>query len=215
MERVGVLSHGYHTGAPNWEEIIWGKPPDALGRAPKAVQIALRENAELIVFGTGASEKDGMKEAEYIIYYLFKNFSRLQEFSAFSSVNLVTLQKKITGICVPETFSQNTAEEVHFAGGIFYNHRIEKVYQVSSPFHIFRCHRDAIVAFKKEPSLNVLLPGLAAVASETGPDPAGTIILEPPHRPDRPASNLYRFVQAVQSKLPEERQKIIDSILDP
>lgn len=213
-EKVGILSHGHHTGAPNWEEIIWGKPPDAPGRATKAVQVALREEAKLIVFGTGASEKAGMKEAEYIIHYLLENFSQLKEFSAFSKVNLTALREKIVRICVPETISQNTAEEVLYAGRIFVDQEIRKVYQISSPFHIFRCHRDAIAAFKKDPRLHILLSGLAAVASETGPDPAETIILEPPHRPDRPASNIYRFVQAVQTKSPEKRQEIVDQFID-
>ncbi len=213
--KVGILSHGCHTGTPNWEEIIWGKPPDALGRVPKAVQIALREKAELIVFGTGSSEKDGMKEAEYIIHYLLKNFLRLQEFSAFSNMNLAAVREKIARISVPEIISQNTAEEVALVGQIFVAEGVEKVYQVSSPFHIPRCHRDAMVAFKIDPKLRFLPRGLVAAASETGPDPAETIILEPPHRPDRPASRLYKFVQAVQSMSPEKRQEIIDKVLGP
>lgn len=213
MEKIGILSHGYHTGAPNWEEIIWGKPPDALGRAPKAVQIALKEKVEMIIFGTGASQKDGMKEGEYIIYYLLKNFLQLREFSAFSNVNLAAAREKIARICVPETASQNTVEEVSFAGRIFAAMKIERVYQVSSPFHIPRCHKDALVAFRKDPRLNVLLSGLAAIASETGPDPAETIILEPPHRPDRPASSIYRFLKSVQMESPEEQEKIFDVLM--
>lgn len=194
MERVGVLSHGYHCGAPDWMEIVWGRPPFALGRALKAVQIAWREKAELIVFGTGASEKDGMKEAEYIIHYLLENFTQLREFSAFSRIHLVALREKIVRISVPETKSQNTAEEVALAGRIFAAKGVERVYQVSSPFHIPRCHRDALVAFRADPKLRFLLHGLAAVASETGPDPAETIILEPLSRPDDPMGDLRQKV---------------------
>ena len=41
--KTGVLVHGCHLGALNWRGIMWGDPPDELGRIPKAVSVALQE----------------------------------------------------------------------------------------------------------------------------------------------------------------------------
>ena len=61
-KRTGVWVHGFHLQAEVWKEVVWGKPPDLLGRVPKAVLVALEEDAVLLGFGTGGSEINGKKD---------------------------------------------------------------------------------------------------------------------------------------------------------
>ena len=142
--KTGVLVHGFHLQAENWESIIWGLPPNLLGRAPKGVLVALEEKAEILVFGTGASEKDGKKEAEYIRDYLLEHFDKLAEFSAFRDIDLVSAKKIIEEITRVEIRSQNTAQEIELAGEMFEEVGVEKIILVSSPVHILRCLRDTM-----------------------------------------------------------------------
>merc|ERR1712228_325203 len=37
---TGILVHGCHLAADGWKEIVWGNPPDELGRIPHAVMLA-------------------------------------------------------------------------------------------------------------------------------------------------------------------------------
>ena len=190
--RVGVLCHGYHLQAPNWQEIVWGEPPYYMGRLPTAVLLALNERAEGLGFGTGASEEAGLKEGAYIFNALIENFNRLGRFMQFQGIDLDRAKKKIARIGLPEIVSQNTTEEVFQSLFIMQSLNVEVVYQVSSPFHILRCWRDACTSYRETPEL--LSVKIFPVWSETGPEMSEVVILEPPHRPDRTAS-LYSFAK--------------------
>jgi len=63
--KAAVLIHGYHLEAHGWESVVWGDlEKDVWGVIPRGVEYAWRTKADLIVWGTGASERDGKKEAE-------------------------------------------------------------------------------------------------------------------------------------------------------
>ena len=80
--RTGVLVHGCHLEAFDWRGIVWGSPPHELGRIPTAVYVAVKEDAEVIVFGTGASERGGKKESEVTREYMLEHFRGLKELDA-------------------------------------------------------------------------------------------------------------------------------------
>ena len=86
-KKSGVLVHGCNLHTYQWKRIVWGKPPDELGRVPKGIFIALHEEADVMVFGTGASEKDGLLEADatarlmWINSMIYKNFLSLRPIS--------------------------------------------------------------------------------------------------------------------------------------
>lgn len=147
-EKVGVLIHGYNIEKKNWREVVWGRG-NLMGRLPKGALVTLEEGAEVIVFGTGASQtKEGKIEAEVMRDTLVEQFFRLEDFSAFSRIDLTErVRDRIEKISRLETESRNTREELQFAGEIFREERIEKVILVSSPDHISRCLRDAYVVF--------------------------------------------------------------------
>ena len=75
MCNVGVLVHGCHLQAANesWRDIVWGKPPDLLGRIPKGVHVAWRDTAVKIIIGTGASSLHGDREGTFTRNYLLNH----------------------------------------------------------------------------------------------------------------------------------------------
>ena len=186
-KRTGVIIHGYHLQAKDWENIVWGRH-SLIGMVPKGVSVALETEAELVIFGTGASEKGGKKEAEVIRDYLFEHFLELSEFPTFNDIELKEAEGRMEKISVVETKSQNTLEELKFAGEIFKNHGIERVILISSPTHISRCLRDAYIVFSMDKNLNYLTQELYASPSQVcyfGHKAEDVVIIEPPHRPDR------------------------------
>jgi len=208
--KVGILCHGYNLFSSDWQEIVWGVPAVLMGRVPRAVLLALEERADILVFGTGASEKDGVKEGEYIKRYLLDHFYDLRYFEEMKHVGLNEFNF-IRSISVSETTSMNTAQEALCSSRLLSAAGVNKMFVVSSPAHE-RSRRDNLVALRDNKELWPLIRGLSIVASDTGPDPDKVIILEPAWggaKPDR----LYQIVRAIQAKPAEEQQKIIDAIL--
>ena len=80
MAFVAVLCHGCHLDANDWETVMWGKSGQ-LGRLPQTVLVCLqllehRKEIVNVMFGSAASQRDGVMEGEYIKQYLFDNFHR-------------------------------------------------------------------------------------------------------------------------------------------
>lgn len=129
--KTGILVHGRHLQAEGWEKLVWGVPGEGkLGSLPMMVLIALTvgiENIGAIVFGTGASEKDGLKEAEYTKRYILENMAKLGQFEKiafhphFQSRRDLVLLDNMCNAVIPEIRSKNTAEEVANAAEIFKN----------------------------------------------------------------------------------------------
>ena len=213
--RTGVLVHGCNLLAENWRHIAWGDPPHLLGRIPHGVLTALRLDAELIVFGTGASEKafrfDGSEdspvllEAEYSAEYLKVHFEQLANFDVFneflSKANIKDvgqLRDRIFDRLHLDIDSMNTLEELKNAGKIFLDRGIEKIVLVSSPTHIVRCLRDATTVFAPDTEFhqfacNVFAsPSITCYEGTTGGD---VVVVEPPHRPDRHVVPTHRRIQ--------------------
>lgn len=221
--KTGILVHGCHLQAEDWEGIVWGKPPFMLGRLPAAVLLAMREQADLMIFGTGASQIAGTKEGEYTLQVLCQRFEELKKFNAFQGIKLQELFKKLHPLMIAEIGSQNTVEEVKTAARIFQIHDIERVFLLSSPTHIMRCHQSAIAVLNSDPALRPLLAQLYTHASETCyaySSVSDVVIVEPPHRGDRPKTHLHKVLKRVFSlgdKLPafvDELDKLIDSHQD-
>lgn len=119
---TGILLHGYHLEARNWEYVVWGEEPNQLGLIPKTILTILDEGIERVqklFIGTGASEYDGVKESECILRCMLENLGKLQRFTAIkrherfqSTRDMVLLERRLKDVAEPETTSQNTREEV-------------------------------------------------------------------------------------------------------
>jgi hypothetical protein len=208
--RCAVLVHGCHLQANQWERIVWGEPPNLLGRFPKAVLVAWEQEAELVIFGTGASIKDGQKEGEYTLNFGLAQWTKLADFSVFkqyTSMQLEQLRRWFLERVLLELESQNTVQEVTNALKICQQRGLNQILQLSSPTHISRCIRDALKVSdamreeekkKKYPwhggkdappdSLSMLLSRVYATTSDTcyaNCTIGDVVIVEPPHRGDR------------------------------
>lgn len=213
--RTGILVHGCHLEAFDWRGIVWGSPPDELGRIPMAVYAAVVEDAQVIVFGTGASERDGRKESEVTREYMLEYFDELRQFSCFAGIDIAEYRDRMAAISVAERESRNTLDEMKAAGRIFLAKDVEKVILVSSPTHISRCIRDALVAFQR-PETATLKRNLYAVASDTsylGGRVEDVVIFEPPHRGDRGSFLTHYIVKRI-LKIPESKTDLFLKELD-
>ena len=129
--KVGILVHGPHLQAKGWDNLAWGQAPSMMGRIPKAMQMFYKLGAEVIFFGTGASERDGIKEGQYMLNTLLERRHQLGEFDAlkdlarYGGVDVsytpggVILYARSQAEVVVDVRSQNTKEELLAAGDAF------------------------------------------------------------------------------------------------
>lgn len=220
--KIGVLCNGRHTGTKDWEGVVWGRN-GKMGQIPKAIQtVLLHQEVVALVFGTGASERDGILEAHVLINYMFDNLSRLTEFSAFNNLatnDLVSLRILLEKITVAETTSKNTVQEFEAAMTIFNKKAVDLVIDVTSATHAPRCMRDVIGACEKL-GANAPKYGVMVVPAETHYADAFTNdigILEPAHRGDTPES-FVRFHRAMMDVVslfmrnPDKREGLLERL---
>ncbi len=164
-----------------------------------------------MIFGTGASEKDGLKESEWTVQYMLEHFGDLQNFAQFRGINLNKLKKYVKSHVVAEKISQNTYEEIKRAWKLFSQRGIERIIIVSNPDHISRCMQVVHQIY-----LESLYPvEILAVQSDIGYDGTEQItskIIEPPHRGDDPNPDLSKHIGNY-FKLPlEEKRKFVEIV---
>lgn len=190
---TAVLVHGCHLQARRWDNIIWGDPGNGvLGRVPKGILEALKWDAKMIVFSTGASERDGLKEGEYIYHY---GLERLEQLAPLTGMSVNRLRMWLQDVARLELTSVNTKTEVLASAQLAKNCGVERLVLVSSPTHIMRCHQAAISVCQTNPELRFLLKNLYATASDTSYADSvvdDVVILEPPHRGDRADVPIYK-----------------------
>ena len=232
---TGILVHGCNLGAFQWEHIVWGHPPDRLGRLTRALLIFLQEEYEArrevgaLVLGTGVvwtggGKRNGLMEAHETKKILFARLPELAEFSVFQEQFPAVGKKKfikqiearLRKTVVLATECENTAQEMRDAARVFLERGVEKVVLVSSPVHLPRCIKEACVALAEEE----IRYNLFAAASDTcyqGTTAADVAIFEPPHRGDRPTYPIHQFVRRI-SDVPEESMseflKRLDDLLE-
>lgn len=219
--KVGILVHGPHLQAKGWEKLAWGEPPLLMGRIPKAIQMFFKLSAKVIFFGTGASERNGIKEGQYMFDTLLQRKNQLGEFEAlkqfhelggldvlFTSTGAV-LYSRTQAEVVIDVKSQNTKEELLAAGDAFLARGVTDVVLVSSATHMPRCLRDAQVVYNDpeyKGKYKSLAQGLLVAPADTcyeGVSYDSTVIIEAPHRGDRPSYPLNTKVAEIFRVKPE------------
>jgi hypothetical protein len=193
--KTGIVVHGCHLQAKGWESIAWGEPlKGILGRAPRALQLMSLERAGLLYWGTGASEKDGLKESEYTFQYALAHAGELEEFRGFDPYQIEAILKPRSHI---DLKAQNTSQEIEGAVAECHKRDIGRLFLVSSPTHISRCLLEAekLRAAGKLRGIEV-----CATASDTcyaDSVPGDVVIVEPPHRGDRPEAPVHKVAARV------------------
>ncbi|HEX5774876.1 MAG TPA: ElyC/SanA/YdcF family protein [Candidatus Paceibacterota bacterium] len=193
-KRTAVLVHGCHLQADlngkSWEDIVWGGDvPTLEGRGTMAAKIALECEAELIIFSTGASERDGLKEGAYTYEYVRQHTGAVADAIGVSGNRLAAF---MLDRAETDLESQNTREECARNFTICVARGIERVILVSSPWHIQRCHTEALKVADEMRRAGKDVPELVAMASHGGTE--GVVVLEPPHRGDRPKTRFHEVV---------------------
>lgn len=184
--RTAVLIHGLHVDSKDWEHLVWGDPrAGQLGRAARGIVEAANSYARLIFWGTGASQKDGLKESEYTKRLALSRLDELMShIHTFTDVEV--LRQYVESVSFTDTVTQNTAQEAKAALVRCREIDIEQMTMVSTPSHLPRCFRDARKAAKE---LGMTIKLYATDADTFYPDEEmnDVVILEVPHRPDRAA----------------------------
>ena len=223
-QNIGILIHGRHLYTKEWERMIWGEPPSRLGVLPRAVlEILIRgyERVAVIVLGTGSSEKDGLKEAEYTKKYLLEHIERLAEFTEITKHPDFVLSKlkPLLDAIICETRSQNTAEETSNAAKIFSESGCVEVYQVTGASHMPR----AILEMLKVRAKGGISPaqrwyGAPDDMTYVNSSIDDVVVVEPPHRGDDPMMGaplkIHQVISQFFSKTREEQTKILHALRD-
>lgn len=198
--KTGILVHGRHLKSLAWEKLALGFPEKGkLGVLSKLVYVVLTlglENISTIVFGTGASEKDGLKESQYTKRFLLENLGKLSEFECIknhprfqSTADLVRLKEILQDI-ICDVESQNTNEEVKNAARCFSERGAEQVIQITCGSHAPRCVlTQLIVRAEGLIPLNQLWSVVGDDMTFTDSRIEQVAIFEWPHRGDDPACN--------------------------
>jgi hypothetical protein len=186
-----VLIHGLHVDSPKWEHLVLGDPGNGMfGRAGCGILEALHRGSSLIIWGTGASQRNGLKESEYTLDRVREH---IVEIASRCELSPMALLAYVDECSYCDTATQNTAQEVRAALRLCHERGIQELTLVSSPGHLPRCYRDARKAARE---LGVRIK-ISATGADTGyDDPAmdDPVIVEGAHRPDRAAPSFHTIV---------------------
>lgn len=175
--KTGILVHGLNLGAVGWKDNAWGRGKTELGRIPMGAYMAMKTDAEIMIFGTGASEKGGVKEGEYSMNYLMDRLDDLPySFKGFRGKSFCT--NRIQAISQFDHAAHNTRGEILSAFTTFQAKGIKRMVLVSCPTHLPRCLRDACdIGVHLEMDL-MAVPSAVCYA---GAYPSDVQIKEPPY----------------------------------
>jgi hypothetical protein len=232
--KTGIVVHGAHLQAKGWDNLMWGTPPLMMGSLPKAIQMQIRFHAEVMYFGTGASEKDGVKEGQYIFNTLFAKKRALSDFDALEELRLtggVDIHITPSGPVfyagtqaeiVIDTMSQNTREELLGAAEAFLSRGVSQIVLVSSATHMPRCLRDALAIYNDpqyDGRYKKFAQNLVVAPADTcydGADYMSTVIFEAPHRADRSSYPLNQKASLLMKVKPgnlEEFGQVLENLV--
>lgn len=214
---VAVLIHGHHLQAPEWEKLVWGTHNlEQVGRIPRGIEIAIKEKAKLIIWGTGASEDipSGKKESEYTNLFAITHAEELAAYVGSSKKEIIDL---ITQYSDVQLGTKNTKDEIREALALCKEKGIHTLYLVSSPTHISRC---LLTAIQLQDEYTPVLYGVPAETYTELWNPKDVAIVEPAHRPDRaevPMNLLAKRMASVRKykhrapELYEDVKQLLDS----
>jgi hypothetical protein len=178
-----VLIHGHHLQAPEWERLVWGTSGlEQVGRIPRGIEVAVKEQASLIMWGTGASVDpvSGKKESEYTYSFALEHSKELAPYVGLDQETLTTFIKERSQLQLDTT---NTKDETYEALKMCKEQGIHTLYLVSSPTHIPRCLLTACQL--QSEFAPIVLCGVAAETFTEFWQPKDVAVVEPSHLPDR------------------------------
>jgi hypothetical protein len=192
---TALLIHGYHLGATNWEELVWGNPEHGVyGSAARGAHIAVTERPEYILWSTGASEYQGRTEAQYTYDYAME---RLEEVCPGFYEDGVDRYGTLEFFAKRSRFdnkSQNTRQAVVHAIDFCGLHGVGRLLIVGAPTHARGLlEADAYRLTKPLPGIEVW--ETSSDVPFAGSTPLDVLVVEPPHRGDRPTVPIHKTLR--------------------
>lgn len=187
-----VLIHGLYLGVPDWARIMFGEPERGkVGRVLRGLKLAHEEDAKYIFFGSGASEKDGVKEGQYIFQYALQHVT---EIAQYLGINFDEAEQFIRGRSIVITNNTKTREEIaealRYLGSHDYD--FDRLYLVTSPVHMPRAVAEGeVLRLGEYCNLMVRLYSAPSDVDYEGALPGDTVVIEPEHRGDRNTVHPY------------------------
>lgn len=183
MKTRGVFVHGYELRSENFDEVMWGTPPDRPGRLPKGIAVFLEQRTNHLVLGSGTTKGS---EAQVITEHLFVRFNELQGFSCLNSLipkhseSEISLKIEQSLCCVKSC--KNTQEEIEEVGELFEGLGVTQWTLVSSSDHVSRIAKIAAsLSWQKAstPPWDNISVAWSPISYGKGPD--NVVVLEAPH----------------------------------
>lgn len=152
----------------------------------KAVQLLKEEypHMEKVLFGSGASEQNGVKEGDYNIRFLLYEWKRLSEFEAFRKYpkyEMERLKDRIAGIAESETKSHNTFSELEYGLPRLIGLGCQRIVLLTEPTHISRAlaHGFEVLAKLGGHNASVSLIGEHSDVNPSKVQPHEVVVFEP------------------------------------
>jgi hypothetical protein len=214
--RIGILVHGLFLQAKERKNIVLGTP-DKPGSLPRSIELMLRFGLPSIghlVFGTGASEEGGLKEAEHTRLEFLEYFWQTVPDRALTRYQMHQVDQLLRSATL-ELAAKNTLEEIVAAAGHFAKHSCDMiVYVPTCASHGARCYKtyQQARAFGNIPQNQMWLAAdpMTTFAGSTIND---VVIIEPPHRTDDPMLDAPVKAHEVAGRLfkiaPAERKQFL------
>ena len=195
-DSCAVLIHGYHLQAIGWESVVWGDIKNSTwGSIPRGIEYAWRTQAEIIIWGTGASEIDGKKEAE-VMYE--RAIEGIDELASMCEVEPELLKEFIETRSIIDTKSTDTKSEIQETFNICINRKIKKVVLVPVASQAPLAIRRALWLVIEHAEYNSFKHSVSIIPSDTshpGFSMQDIVIFAPPHRGDRVANPSHLFAR--------------------
>ncbi len=190
----------------SWHDLVIGRigPGSLNGRATYGVGLAFREQADVVLFSTGASRKNGLSEAAYTYQAVLQEAEKISAVIGISSDNF---RRWLMDVARLDETSQTTREEL--AGNLPWcvEQGLTRVILVTSGFHAPRALSVAN-GVKKELGLGNL-DILISSPPDASPAP---VIFEPSSRPDRPSIDWHGLLGSIFDLAPEDQASAYEEI---
>jgi hypothetical protein len=205
---TAVLIHGLHLQTDDWENVVWGDPlKGAWGSIPRGVEAAWNIQAKRIVWGTGASEKEGVKEAEYMYRFALNHVGDLAQLCNCSSDELrVFLEER--SFC--DIVTTNTREEVRAFLDLCIHEGVTDVILAPVAQHAPRSIRTVLSLVTSNKEYTPFQHMVSVIPSGTlfkDSNMEHVVIFEKPHRGDRPQNNNHILARRTMDILKAEKGK--------
>ncbi|MBI3572112.1 hypothetical protein HY091_01085 [Candidatus Kaiserbacteria bacterium] len=187
--KSAVLIHGLHLEANGWESLVWGDPEHGTyGTIPRGILEAWKTSAHLIYWGTGASERDGKKEAEWMYDRAILGIAQL---ATLCGTDVESLQSFLKDQSVKDTEAKDTNTEIRACYDVCIERGIDQLTLIPYASQAPLAARRALWMALEDEKYSSFKHKITIAPSDTryvGVSMQDIVIFTPPHRGDRIAN---------------------------